>query len=232
MAAKTFDIYIDYKSPYAYLAIEPAWTFERDFDVALNWLPYTLDIASYRGSAEVDDQHNVLREQRSAYQWRRVKYTYMDIRRHANLRGLTILGTQKIWDSSLAAIGMLYAKEQGLFRAYTDIVFERFWKRALDIEDVAVIAAVLKEAGAEVAGFAAYAEGEGRALHDAIQSHADEAGVFGVPKIVLDGEVFWGREQFPMVRLRLKELGLGRAGDETLVDIAYPWRPGGLGVDG
>jgi len=229
--ANTLDIYIDYKSPYAYLAIEPAWTFERDFDLVLNWLPYTLDIASYRGSAEVDDDHRVLHEQRSAYQWRRVRYTYMDARRHANLRGLTILGTQKIWDSSLAAIGMLYAKAHGVFRAYTDIVYERFWRRALDIEDIAVIAAVLQEAGADAAGFTAFAAGEGRELFDAIQSRADEAGVFGVPTIVLDGEVFWGREQFPMVRLRLNELGLGRDGAATLTDIAYAWRPGAPGVD-
>ena len=231
MAAQTIDIYTDFKSPYAYLAMAPAWTFERDFDVALNWLPFVLDIASYRGSAEVDDARRVVHEDRSAYQWRRVRYAYMDARRHANLRGLTIRGTQKIWDSSLAAIGMLYAKDHGVFRAYADIVFERFWKRALDIEDASVIAGVLQEAGADASGFPAYAAGEGRSLFEAIQTQGDEAGVFGVPSIVLDGEMFWGREQFPMVRLRLKELGLGRAGDDTLVDIAYPWREGGAGVD-
>jgi 2-hydroxychromene-2-carboxylate isomerase len=231
MGNRELDIYIDYKSPYAYLSIEPAWTFERDFDLTLNWLPLTLDIASYRGSAEVDDHHNVLSEERSNYQWRRVKYTYMDIRRHANLRGLTILGTQKIWDSSLAAIGMLFAKDHGVFRAYTDITFERFWRRDLDIEDIAVVTAVLQEAGADVSTFAAYAEGEGRALHNAIQVQADEANVFGVPAIVLDGEVFWGREQFPMVRLRLNDLGLGRGGKPALVDVAYPWRAGAPGVD-
>jgi len=229
---RQLDIYIDVKSPYAYLAIEPAWTFERDFDLTLNWLPFTLDIASYRGSAAVDDERHVLHEERSRYQWRRVRYAYMDARRHANLRGLTILGTQKIWDSTLAGIGMLYAKDHGVFRAYTDITFERFWRRDLDIENVAVVAAVLAEAGADGDGFAAYAAGEGREALDAIHVHADEAGVFGVPATVLDGEVFWGREQFPMVRLRLNELGLGRGGKPALVDVAYPWRAGAPGVPG
>ena len=32
--------------------------------------------------------------------------------------------------------------------------------------------------------------------------------------MIVDDEPFWGREQFPMVRLRLKEMGLGRAGDD------------------
>ncbi len=33
-----------------------------------------------------------------------------------------------------------------------------------------------------------------------------------------------------MVRLRLNELGLSRGDGEVLVDLAYPWRPGGAGV--
>ncbi len=232
MTSKTLDIYIDYKSPYAYLAIAPARTFERDFDVALNWLPFTLDIASYRGSAEVDDERRLLHEDRTAYQWRRVRYAYMDVRRHANLRGLTILGTQKIWDSSLAGIGMLYANRQGVFRAYTDIVYERFWRRELDIEDETVIAEVLAAAGADTKAFTEFASGEGRVALDTVHSRADQFGVFGVPTIVLDGEIFWGREQFPMVRLRLNELGLARGDGEALVDIAYPWRTNGAGVGG
>lgn len=227
---RQLDIYIDVKSPYAYLAIAPAWTFERDFDLTLNWLPFTLDIASYRGSAEVDDERHVLHEERSRYQWRRVRYAYMDARRHANLRGLTILWTQKVWDSTLAGIGMLYAKDHGVFRAYADLTFECFWRRDLDIEDGAVVAAVLTEAGADGDGFSAYAAGEGREALDAIHAQGDEAGVFGVPAIVLEGEVFWGREQFPMVRLRLNELGLGRGGKPALVDVAYPWRAGAPGV--
>jgi len=42
------------------------------------------------------------------------------------LRGLVLRGTTKIWDSSLAGIGMLWAKAQGgaVLRAYTDRVYE------------------------------------------------------------------------------------------------------------
>ena len=45
----------------------------------------------------------------------------------------------------IAAIGMLWAKRQGKgkFRAYHDLVFERFWRRELDIEDPEAIAAVI-----------------------------------------------------------------------------------------
>src|SRR6201997_5741230 len=156
MATPTIKIYTDYKSPYAYLAKDFAYELERDTGAQLDWLPYTLDTPAYLGSAKVDATGTVLEASRNAHQWRRVKYSYMDCRREANRRGLTVRGTQKIFDSSLANIGMLYAKRHGVFRSYHDRVFERFWKRELDIENPAAVAAVLEECGAQSKDFAAF----------------------------------------------------------------------------
>jgi 2-hydroxychromene-2-carboxylate isomerase len=117
----------------------------------------------------------------------------MDCRREANRRG-----TQKTWDSSLANIGMLYAKERGILRAYHDRVFERFWKRELDIESVPVLSALLGECGTDASDFSAFAQGEGRALLRKAQAEAEASGVFGVPSFLLaDGDLYWGREHIP-----------------------------------
>jgi 2-hydroxychromene-2-carboxylate isomerase len=197
--------YIDYKSPYAYLAKDLAYEIEREFPVRFDWLPYVLDIPSFLGSARVDDSGRVIEEERNAHQWRRVRYSYMDCRRQARKRGLVIRGPQKIWDSTLAACGMLYAKRQGdaVLRRYHDITFERFWKRELDIEDPDVIGGVLAESGADAAVFSAYSAGEGREELDRICRAAEALGVFGVPSFVIDGELFWGREHLPDIRAML-----------------------------
>lgn len=197
--AKTITVYSDYKSPYAFLAKDLIYRLEEECEVRLDWLPYTLDIPSYLGSARVDEHGEVIEAARNPHQWRRVRYSYMDCRRQARKRGLTILGTRKIWDSSLAAIGMLWAKRQGsaVFRAYHDRVFERFWRRDLDIEDPAIIAAVLAEVGADTSGLGDYLAGKGRLDHDAVRDAAEAAGVFGVPSFLIDGELFWGREHLP-----------------------------------
>jgi 2-hydroxychromene-2-carboxylate isomerase len=198
---RSITLYTDYKSPYAYLAKDLAYELERDFPVRLAILPYVLDIPSFLGSARVDADGVVQEQDRNAHQWRRVKYSYMDCRRAARKRGLTIRGPQKIWDSALAAAGMLHAQRAGdtVFRRYHDLVFERFWQRALDIEDVAVIGAALTEAGADGAGFASYAEA-GRAEVAEISRAAEAQGVFGVPTFMLDSELFWGREHLPDIR--------------------------------
>jgi len=201
-APPTITVYIDYKSPYAYLAKDAVYELERDFPVRVDWLPYRLDIPSFLGSARVDDSGRVLEEQRNAHQWRRVRYSYMDCRRQARKRGLVIRGTQKIWDTTLALCGLLYAKRLGdsVVRRYQDIIFERFWKRELDIEDVGVISGVLAEAGGDPAGFVDYAAGPGPAELETICRDAETAGVFGVPSFIVDGELFWGREHLPDIR--------------------------------
>ncbi|MBO0738640.1 MAG: DsbA family protein [Alphaproteobacteria bacterium] len=199
---RTVTVYIDYKSPYAYLAKDLVYELERDFPVRIDWLPYDLDLADFMGSARVDDSGRVLEEQRSAHQWRRVRYSYIDCRRQGRKRGLVIRGTRKIWNSKIALCGMLYARRQpsSVLHRYHDIVFERFWKRELDIEDAGVIGRVLAEAGAESAGFPVFLAGPGREELDKICRAAEAVGVFGVPSFVLDGELFWGREHLPDIR--------------------------------
>ena len=210
-------VYIDYKSPYAYLAVEPTYALGEELGIEIDWRPFTLDIASYLGSARLSNEGKVVDEQRTPGQWIKVKYAYHDVRRYGSMRGIVVRGTTKIWDSSLAGIGMLWAKAQGkaVLRAYSALVYERFWKRELDLEDVGVIERVLAEAGARTKGFQDYAAGEGRVLHDTIQRSAFDAGLFGVPTYVIDGEAFFGREHLPRIRWMLS----GRVGAPP--DIAY-----------
>jgi len=200
---ETLTAWLDVKSPYAYLAIEPTRRLARRAGVTLDWLPYELDLGGFMGRARVDDAGEVIEQDRSAHQWRRVKYSYMDARRIANLRGMTIRGTQKIWDTSTASIAMLWARERGRVEAWLDAVFPPFWRRELDIEDSEVVARVLEEAGCETAGFADWLAGPGRALHDNLRAEAEELGVFGVPWYQWRGEGFWGREALPLLAQRI-----------------------------
>ncbi|HET6184984.1 MAG TPA: DsbA family protein [Acetobacteraceae bacterium] len=196
--------YTDYKSPYAYLAKGPTYELGEAFGIAVEWRPYILNIPDFLGSARIDADGKVIEADRTPHQWRRARYAYMDCRRKARARGLVLRATTKIWDSSLAAAGMLFAQQAGAapFRRYHNAVFARFWQREIDIEDQEQIAAVLTEAGADGAAFPAWAE-EGRARVAAISREAEEQGVFGVPSFLLDGELFWGNETIPDIEARL-----------------------------
>jgi 2-hydroxychromene-2-carboxylate isomerase len=95
----TILVYSDHKRPYPFLAKDLIYELEGDFENNLEWLPYTLDIPSYHGSARLGEHGEVIESNRNAHQWCRVRYSYMDCRRQARKRGLVILGTRKIWDS-------------------------------------------------------------------------------------------------------------------------------------
>uniref|UniRef100_A0A7S1B0I7 DSBA-like thioredoxin domain-containing protein n=1 Tax=Noctiluca scintillans TaxID=2966 RepID=A0A7S1B0I7_NOCSC len=215
---KSIDVYVDLKSPYAYLSIQPTLQLRRDFDVTLNWLPFTLDIQSFLGSAEVGARDNIVKagtNRRSERQWRQVKYAYADVRRRGALRDppLQVYGTRKVWDSSLAGLAMLWAKDRGedALDRYQSEVWPLFWRRELDIEDTSLMVAVLARVGVETQGFASWASGEGRRRLDAINNHARKLGVFGVPTFVVHDDAFlWGGEHLEEIRVRLSEQGYAR----------------------
>ena len=93
-------IYIDFKSPYAYLSIAPTREMLSQLGLVADWRPFVLDIPSYLGSAKLDRSgKKIASENRSEEQWSGVKYAYFDCRRYANLRNITIKGTVKIWNT-------------------------------------------------------------------------------------------------------------------------------------
>ena len=193
-STETVNFYYDYKSPFTYLALEPVLALERSHRIRLRFIPYAVDIrAAYGGETT----------QRSERDWFKVRYLYADARRFANERGIVIRGPQKLFDSRLALVGGLYAEKHGRFREYSLRVFERFFKRELDIEDREVVRRVLEESGAETAAFFDFVEGEGRREFERITHEAEVAGIFGVPTFMIDGEVFWGGDRIWMVREKL-----------------------------
>ena len=162
---------------------------------------------------------------RTPQQWSGVKYAYRDARRYASLRGLTLRGTTKIWDSSLAGIGMEWAKQQGdavlrqLHRSRLRTVLEtgtRHRGSARHRRDA-------DGSGADTDGFADYSNGEGRSGHDATQQQIFAAGIFGVPSYVVAGELFFGREHLPMVRWLLTGKR-GRAARHRLSALSHRQR--------
>jgi len=231
-------IYIDLKSPYAYLSIEPTRSMLKDLGIIADWRPFVLDIPSYLGSAKLSNGgKKVAKQNRTEDQWSDVKYAYFDCRRYANLSDKTIRGTVKIWNTDLPAIGMLWLKsffslpeqcaEGSLLERYIDEIYDSFWKREFDAEDVTSILNLLDQIDAPTDGFLEYAESDGATLNNRLQRSSFDAGIYGVPTYILPGESendpqhekFFGREHLPRIRWLLG----GRQGEAP--DMAYLLNP-------
>ncbi len=197
-------LYFAYTSPFSYLAKDPAYALEQSHNVRLRFIPYGIDIRSVYGEPSA----------RAERDQRKVRYLYLDARRFAAERGLIIRPPRRIFSARLAFYGAFCAEDQDLFRPYTDRVFERFWKRELEIEDLQALAGILREVGADPARFHGYArepESEAKERLKACFAEAEQDGVFGVPSFVVDGELFWGNDRIDWVIRKLDAAGLRRS---------------------
>src|ERR1700731_2813807 len=149
----TIKLYYDYKSPFAFLAMHPAYALMESHRVHLHYIPHELNVRGAFGG-ELDE--------RPEREWRKVRYLYLDARRYANARGMIIRGPHKIFDSKLSLMSGLFADKHGLFRPYSDRVFERFFRRELDTKTRAAVASVMKETGLDPVPFHRYAAHEGK----------------------------------------------------------------------
>jgi len=194
-AREPLKLYFDYKSPYAYLAMAPAFALPDRFAVELRWIPYLLRIKG-KGERSV------------ASEWK-VRYSYLDARRAANRRGgFLIRGPRKVYDSTPALIGGLFAQREGIFPAYTAAVFSGFFEHRLEIDDAQAIAKLLESLGASASDYCAYLAGEGAHAFEACLAEGERDQIFGVPIFVFRDEPFWGQDRIALLEERLREAGL------------------------
>jgi len=190
-------MYSDFKSPYAYLAFDPGMALAERFDIRVRWIPFQLRI---KGQGE-----------RSVYSEYKVKYSYLDARRWAKPRGLWIRGPLKIYDSTPAAIGGLFAETKSRLVDYCHTVFRLFFLRELEIDQPDAVAKTIADLGLSGEEYLAYLAGDGRAAYDRCQEEAAADHVFGVPFFIFDDEPFWGHDRVGLLEQRLTEAGLARA---------------------
>ena len=204
MSELPIKFYFAYTSPFTYLALGPAYELENKYWVKLRFIPYGVNIRQvYGGEVEARDERNR----------RKLRYLYLDARRLAAERGLIIRPPKKIFSARLAFYGGMCADDQGLFRPYSNLVFERFWKRELEVEDPSALASILSEIGAETGKFlscVADESAEAKPRLKACFAEARDDQVFGVPTFVIERERFWGYDRVDWIRRKLDGLGLRR----------------------
>jgi len=197
MERKELKMYSDYKSPFAYLAFDPAFALQERFAVRVRWIPFQLRIKD--------------RGQRSVYSDYKAKYSYLDARRWAKPRGILIRAPQKVYDTAPALIGGLFAESKGLLLEYSRKAYELFFRREFEADDPEAVAALLATLGLSGAEYREYLSGEGARAYAIAQEEAAADNVFGVPLFFFEREPFWGHDRLPVLERRLVEAGLSIA---------------------
>ncbi|MBV7454104.1 DsbA family protein [Acidovorax sp. sif1233] len=191
------DAFIDLRSPYSYLALRQARDLEQRSGLRFDWWPYITDFQSAYGG-EVSD--------RSPRDVAKLKYLYMDCRRLAQLQGLTIRATTKLWDATLASQALLFARSRQRLWEFCDPLLAAFWRREFDLESPVQVEAALVAAGLSAGDWQGYLQRDAQSDFAMASQRAQALGVFGAPSFVCQGELFWGGDRMELLARRLEAL--------------------------
>ena len=229
---KEIKVYVDLKSPHAYLAVRPSIELARDYRVRVDFLPYTLSYTGLGISTSVDA--DMRRRPLDAAADRKARMYYTAARQYAALQNLPFRSPHRLLDSELAHKLFLFAKLQGLEVPFMMRVYLEGWGsgwREFHLESFGELSATLADIGADTQGLEEFTAegGAGEIQLKACQEQAEASGCVGVPHYVLhdaarDRELgLFGREHLALIRTKLAAEGLSRSADVS-ADFSHAWR--------
>ena len=189
-------IYIDFKSPAAYLAWKPTMALLAEQSVSATWLPAQTrqrPIAPQKAEESKTDTHFRVRE--IARQSMHLHY--------AEVQGIPMKFREKPGDTDLALAAMLYAGAAGetLLINFIENAFRAYWEMQQDLNDAQQVEQLLEQSGLPADLFDAEAW-LARLAETAAQ--ALDHGAIDAPAYIIGEQLFIGREHLPWIKALLQ----------------------------
>jgi len=211
----TIPFYLDFISPYAWLALTQSRGFAEEHDICWELRPVVyaalLDAHGLVGPAETTAKR---------------RYTFHDIVRLARAHGLKFSGPPAHPFRSLEALRTLFLFRQDRRALELAIrLANACWAEGRDLADLGVLQAVVEESGLDASGLEERISQP--ATKQGLRQMTEQAiagGVFGVPTFRNGKEMFWGHD-------RLDQLAASLAGKTAQLEEtadAFLQRPRGV----
>jgi 2-hydroxychromene-2-carboxylate isomerase len=181
------EMYIDFKSAPAYLAMKPTLALLERRELQATWWPFDTRQSAVpperadesRGEAHVRVRQ--LQRQRTC-----LKY--------AAIQGIPMRYPENPGESRCALAALLHVRDAPL--PFIAAAFRAYWQDNRNLDDPRVVAGLLASVGCDPDRFS---PAEYEEALTSRQLEAEAAGVFDTPMYVVGGELFLGREQLPWI---------------------------------
>ena len=196
MATKSIHFYFDYISPFAYFAWRQLPSIAEKYNRRIEAHPVVfgklLDHWGQLGPAEIAPKRNWL---------------HQFCLRYAVVNGFEYNPPKYHPFNPLAALRMSLAEVSGTHQhRLITAIFESGWSRGKDLSDLPTLISLMDEQGLDGAYLSEeIANAEVKNLLVNETATAIEKGVFGVPSMIVDGNLFWGNDQMEHIELVLAD---------------------------
>lgn len=185
--AKQIDFYLDFTSPYAYLASTQIEALAARQNAVVNWRPFLIGAGFKISGRKAPIDHPLVRD-----------YTLNDVQRYARLLGQPLNFPLKFPILSVKPGRCFYYLEQrdnnqNAAKQFAADAFRAYFVERRDISKTAVLSELLAPYAVSTAEVdAMMAATEVRQLFRTAVDQALQRQVFGAPTFIVEGEMFWG----------------------------------------
>jgi 2-hydroxychromene-2-carboxylate isomerase len=194
---KTVEFYFDVGSPAAYLAWKRMPQLCQEAHAAIGYKPMLLG-----GVFQATGNHSPTTVPAKG------RYMTSDLQRFAQRHGIPFNHNPFFPINTLTlmrgATG-LQMRDEARLVPYVDAVYRAIWVDGKDMNDPAVVGAVLQEAGFDPMALLGMAnDPEVKERLKAVTQDAVARGVFGAPTFFVDGQMYWGQDRLDFVKEALE----------------------------
>ena len=139
----------------------------------------------------------------------RQAYRMVELRRHSQFLGIALNPQPRFFpvpadDSARLVIAVDMHDGTEAAMKIAGALMAAVWAQERNVADADVLAQLLAESGLDARRLAQAGEPAVQARYDLNTKEAIDAGVFGAPSYVVDGEIFWGQDRLDFLERKLQ----------------------------
>lgn len=182
---RSLPVYIDFKSPAAYLAIRPTLALAEKHNLAIHWHPFRAEVKPVPEKTADENKGTVHRRVRALARQKTHQL-------YANLLGLPMHfpSVPGCTDLALAVLARLPPPATDYILAG----FRAYWTQQADLNSTDVVSGLCQASGLCAPDFNA-----ALASFPEIQAQAESAGIIDTPAYLVADQLFVGREHLPWI---------------------------------
>lgn len=188
---RTIVFFFDFMSPYAYLAAQRLPALAERYGCNIEYCPIDLAMAKRAVGNSGPANRNIPAKH---------KYLRLDLQRWAQVYQVPLVPPPEPYNSARLNRGTFFAIDRGVVTRYVLEAWHVVWGCGGDMNDPSLFSKLCAMFAWDLETFQAYADSpSAHERYAAAQERARQLGVFGVPMIHINDEIWWGNDRLQFV---------------------------------